>query len=194
MSVTNIDWESIRWEFENIECTLGDLVNKYGSYRMQISRKSKEEEWVKFDPVKRALAEHSVTTAPNPQGILDTVAVRKIEEIIKELGSHYSPVDEPLIVMYGKTYQVYLELTAKVDAEGDVIYSSKTGSAYTNPRFNNLQAIQNNLTKLGDRLGLSIAARKRLGLKLGAEDSTGSLFSAVENMSKSNKVEKIVFT
>ncbi len=189
MSVTDIDWESIRWDYENVECTLGDLVDKYGSYKMQISRKAKKEEWIKFDAVTRSLENKDVTTTPNPAGILSTVAVRKIQEIITELGDDYSPVDEPMVVMYGKTYQEYLKLVSLVDAEGDVLYSPKTGAAYTNPRFNNLQAMQNNLTKLGDRLGLSIASRKRIGLTFKREEKTQSLFDLVANMSQDCDVD-----
>jgi len=188
MNVTEVDWESLKWEFENVKCSLRVLADKYGTYPMNISRKSNEEGWVKFDPVTMALENKAVTVA-NPNGILETIAVRKIQEIITELGDNYSTVDEPMVVMYGKTYQEYLKLSSMVDSEGDVLYSPKTGAAYTNPRFNNLQAIQNNLTKLGDRLGISIASRKKLGLNFNKEEKTKSLFDLVADISGSSELD-----
>jgi len=188
MNVTDIDWASVKWEFENVKCSLRVLANKYKTYPMNISRKARDESWVKFDPVTQAL-ENRVATTPNPQGMLDTIAVRKIQEIITELGDNYSPVDEPMVVMYGKTYQEYLKLASLVDKEGDVLYSPKTGAAYTNPRFNNLQAIQNNLTKLGDRLGLSISSRKKIGLTFKKEEKTQSLFNLVDDLSQGDDLD-----
>ena len=122
-------------------------------------------------------------TAVNPKNLLNGIAVRKIEEIVKELEGHYSPVDEPLVVAYAKTYQRYLELEAIVDEEGVVVVSPKTGATYMNPHYSALQSAIANLAKLGDKLGLSIASRKRLGLVLGADDKTGDLFELAEKLS-----------
>ena len=45
-----IDWDSMRWEYENTKTSMRKLGEKYGSYAMQISREAKEKKWVKYDP------------------------------------------------------------------------------------------------------------------------------------------------
>lgn len=200
MSVTNdvtdykeykeIDWESMQWDYENSKVGMKKLGEKYGTYPMQISREAKKRQWVKYDPIKIALDEHeSKKVVINHNGMLDTVAVRKIYEIVEELGENYSPVDEPLVMMYAKNYQRYLRLEAIVDKEGETVFSPKTGATYMNPNFSALQAVISNMAKLGDKLGLSIASRKRIGISLGAKEKTKSLFDIVEDLSQDNDLD-----
>lgn len=185
---TDIKWDDMQWEYENTVCKLGYLAEKYNTYKMNISRRSKAYEWVKFDPVKVTL-EKKEKMVVNPNGILDTVAIRKIREIVEELGDNYSPVDEPLVVMYAKSYQRYLKLEAVVDAEGETLVSPKTGGEYMNPSFSALQAVISNMSKLGDKLGLSISSRKRLNISLGKEEKTKSLFDLVADMSQDGDID-----
>ncbi len=180
---TEEDWENIKWEFENVKCTLDMLADKYGVYKMKISRKSRKEEWVKYRPATDNTNENAVT-AVNPGGVLTTVGVRKIQEIVSELGDLYSSVDEPLVVSYAESYQRYLKLVLIVDREGEVIMSPKTGGLYMNPYFSALQSVKADMAKLGDRLGLSIASRKRLNLNLSKEEKTKSLFDMVADISE----------
>ncbi len=184
-SVTDIseeDWVNLKWEFENVKCTLDVLEEKYGIYKMTISRKSRKEDWVKYaSPTDNNT--HNAVTVVNPGGILNTVGIRKIQEIVKELGIFYSPVDEPLVVSYAESYQRYLKLVAIVDKEGEVCMSPKTGGTYMNPYFSALQSVKADMAKLGDRLGLSISSRKRLNLNLTVEDNTKSLFDLVSEIS-----------
>ena len=124
--------------------------------------------------------------------MLNSVAVRKIREITEELKGHYSSVDEPLVVAYAKTYQRWLEIEAIVDKEGIVEQSSKTGAIYLSPYFTALQSTLNNLTKLGDKLGLSIASRKRLNMKLNQEEKTNSLFDFINEIKESEDEEIVI--
>ena len=196
----DIDWESMQWEYENMKISMTALSRKYGTYTMAVSREARKRGWVKYDPIKKAVDEFESNNpsekkveykkqVTNPNGMLDTVAVRKIQEIVKELGDNYSPVDEPLVVMYAKSYQRYLKLEAIVDEEGEVVISPKTGGTYMNPNFSALQAVISNMAKLGDKLGLSIASRKRIGLSLVKEEKTKSLFDMVNDMSKGNDID-----
>ena len=185
-----IDCESMQWDYENTKIGMKKLGEKYGTYPMQISRMARKLDWEKYDPIKAALEKYENKPAViNPNGMLDTVAVRKIQEIVKELGDNYSPVDEPLVVMYAKNYQRYLKLENIVDAEGEVCISPKTGATYMNPNFSALQAVISNMAKLGDKLGLSIASRKRIGLSLGVEEKTKSLFDLVGDMSQMDDID-----
>jgi len=185
-----IDWESMQWDYENSKIGMKKLGEKYGTYPMQISREAKKRKWVKYDPVKMALDKYENKPAVvNHNGMLDTVAVRKIYEIVEELGDNYSPVDEPLVVMYAKNYQRYLRLESIVDKEGEVCISPKAGATYMNPHFSALQAVISNMAKLGDKLGLSIASRKRIGISLGAKEKTKSLFDIVEDLSQDGDID-----
>ncbi len=185
-----IDWESMRWDFENSKCNLEFLSKKYGTYKMQISREWKKREWVKYDPVRNALEKYNSKKAViNPGGILDTVAVRKIQEIVDELGDNYSPVDEPLVVMYAKNYQRYLKLEMVVDEEGEICISPKTGGTYMNPNFSALQAVISNMSKLGDKLGLSISSRNRMNMSLDKKEKTQSLFDLIEEISSVDDID-----
>jgi len=175
-----IDWESARWEYENTKITMSEIAKKYGTYPMRVTRVSREQGWVKFVPNRAKDLEKKQVS--NPSGLLNTVAVRKVQEIVAELGFHYSPVDEPLIIIYAKNYEMYLTLQEEVDAEGVVCTSAKTGVTYPNPRFYALQSVISNLAKLGDKLGLSIASRKRMGLDLGDKPQTSSLFDFVDTI------------
>ncbi|MFT7880895.1 MAG: P27 family phage terminase small subunit [Sulfurimonas sp.] len=179
----NCNWEDIKWEFENTKCTLGDLEEKYGVYKMKISRKSRKEGWVKYSPPADNVQTKAVTVI-NPSGILNDIGVRKIQEIVKELGDAYSPVDEPLVVSYAESYQRYLKLVAIVDAEGEVSMSPKTGATYMNPNFSALQGVKTAMAKLGDKLGLSISSRRRMKLSLKKEDKSKSLFNLVNEISE----------
>ena len=180
--VTESVWVDIKWEFENTNCTLRELEEKYGIYKMKISRKSRKEEWVKYVPATDNVT-HNAVTVINPSGILNTIGIRKIQEIVDELGDLYSPIDEPLLVSYAESYQRYLRLVAIVNAEGEVNISPRTGATYMNPNFSALQSVKSDMAKLGDRLGLSIASRKRLNLNLTKEEKTASLFDLVGDIS-----------
>jgi len=186
----DVDWKSLRWDYENSKISMRKLSDKYGTYAMQISRESKRCGWEKYNPIKTVVARYEDNkVVVNPNGMLDNVAVRKIEEIVKELGDNYSPVDEPLVVMYAKNYQRYLRLENIVDQEGEVCMSPKTGATYMNPHFSALQAVISNMAKLGDKLGLSIASRKRIGMTLGMEEKTKSLFDFVSDISSGNDID-----
>jgi len=184
-----VDWDSLRWEFENTKISMRKLAAQYGTYPMDVSRKVKEFGWVKYDPVKTALEKHEKNKVVNPHGILGTTAVRKIQEIVKELGDEYSPVDEPLVVSYAESYERYLRLVSIVNKEGEVCVSPKTGSTYMNPNFSALQSVKSDMAKLGDRLGLSIASRKRLNLNFTKEEKTKSLFDLVADISQDDSID-----
>ena len=184
-----IDWDSLRWEFENTKISMRKLADKYGTYPMDVSRKAREFGWVKYDPVKKAMEQHEENKVINPHGILGTTAVRKIQEIVKELGEEYSPVDEPLVVSYAESYERYLRLVAIVNKEGEVCVSRKTGATYMNPNFSALQSVKSDMAKLGDRLGLSIASRKRLNLNFQKEEKTKSLFDLVADISQDEDID-----
>jgi len=174
-----IDWENIKIDWlcgkfasENA------LASHYGVSRQGISKKSKKEEWGDFVPLsKKAPVTTTSDGVTNPHDkILGAIAMRKIEELKKELGENYSHVDEPLIVCYAKAYERYIDLEVQMSTQ-DVVSSSSKGGKYLNPLFNAIQMTQKTLVTIGGQLGLSIYSRKKMGLKLGEEgDKVGGLF------------------
>ena len=203
-----IDWDAVRWEYENckeieldgvkVKPSFRNLAKKYKTNHMAISRRAKVENWQKYDPVAVVKKANSaqrteLKAVAGHYQLLDSVGARKIKEIIKELGAdNYSHIDEPLIVMYALQYQRLLKLEALVQVENETIISSK-GLPYLNPNFNALQSVSNSLAKLGDRLGISVASRKRIGIKLGKkEDKVKSLFDSIKDFAaKDSDLEDI---
>jgi len=119
---------------------------------------------------------------------LDNLAIRKIREIVEELGEHYNKIDEPMIVVYAKSYEYFIKLSKEVDEEGISLISPKTGSQYSSPKFNAWLAVGKNIASIGEKLGITVSARKRIGIELGAKDRTESLFDFVDSISN-EKIE-----
>lgn len=193
-----IDWESVKFEYENIKISDVKLAEKYGTYNVNIKRKALENCWKKYKKqflIDAANSQNEITGTKQHipshyEQILGTVALRKIKEIRDELGANYSTADEGLIVMYGKTYQRYLELESIVDKDGYVKMSLKTGGTYMNPYFSALLAVGKNLISVGDKLGLSIESRKKLGILPGdKEDKAKGLFGMLEDFTKQTTMD-----
>lgn len=134
---------------------------------------------------KKPLVTTPTDSATNPHDkILGSIAMRKIEELKKELGENYSHVDEPLIVCYAKAYERYIDLEVLMSTE-NVVSTSTKGGKYLNPLFNAIQMTQKTLVTIGSQLGLSIYSRKRMGMKLGEEnDKGGGLFDFADDINK----------
>jgi len=153
-------YEEIKDLVENTKLSYRKIAEQYGTNHTQIGKIVKKDKW----DTEHRISKNSNQMTPYKR-ILGPTAIRKMDEIIKELGEHYSPTDEPLIVMCAKSYEEYLDLGEQVSLEGYTCMSPKTGATYLNPTFNAYQAVQKNLMTVSDRLGLSISARKKLGLK-----------------------------
>ena len=175
-------WESIKSEYQGSSASVRSLATKYSISRNKINEKRKEEKWTKYVPgASRAKKQTALTT--QDKMMLGPIAIRKIEEVKEELGEHYSPVDEPLIVVFAKNYERYIELEYKLADEGVVLESEKTGGKYQNPTFTALQAVQKTLLTYANQLGLSMTSRKLLGIKLGAgKKSEKSLFDIASDI------------
>lgn len=190
-----IDWESARWDFENTKTSFAKIATKYNTYAMNVKRKADDGSWIKFKPgsieIKDAISkfDEKRSTVSKPTNILETVGVRKVQEIVRELGSHYSTIDEPMVIAYAESYQRYLKLAKEVNTDGEVLISPKTGGEYLNPKFNAMQSVKNDLIKFGNQLGLSIAARKKLLLDLGDKEDQKTLFDMVQELSNADDID-----
>lgn len=180
MSRKTIEWGKLEIDYRaGTFLTKAAMAERYGCSPTAINKKAEKEGWPFYEPSKEVLEKASKKPVAKPhEKILGTVAMRKIDELKRELGNNYSSVDEPLIVSYAKSYERYLSLEMKMSTEDEVLYSPKTGSAYLNPLFNAIQMVQKNIVTLANQLGLSIASRKRMGMHLGDDEfnKTPSLF------------------
>lgn len=167
--------------------SMNALAHHHSISRNGLVKKSKKDVWPEFMALVKTSSVTIVTsggTNPHEQ-ILGGIALRKIDELKKELGENYSHIDEPLIVCYAKTYERYIDLEIQMSTQEVVSISRKTGSEYLNPLFNAIQMTQKTLVTIGNQLGLSIYSRKRMGIKLG-EDSEkgGSLFDFANDINR----------
>lgn len=187
MGTRIIDWENIKIDWLGAKfASENALASHYGVSRQGISKKAKKEEWGDFVPLsKKALVTTTADGVTNPHDkILGSIAMRKIEELKKELGENYSHVDEPLIVCYAKAYERYIDLEVQMSLQ-EVVSTSTKGGKYLNPLFNAIQMTQKTLVTIGGQLGLSIYSRKKMGLKLGEEtDKGGGLFDFADDINK----------
>lgn len=187
MATKIIDWENIQIDWSSGKfASENALASHYGVSRQGISKKAKKEEWGDFVPLsKKAPVTTNSGSVTNPHDqILGGIALRKIEELKKELGENYSHVDEPLIVCYAKAYERYIDLEVQMSTQ-DVVSTSTKGGKYLNPLFNAIQMTQKTLVTIGGQLGLSIYSRKKMGMKLGEEtDKGGSLFDFANDINK----------
>jgi len=186
-SVTELDIENAKFDYETKKMSLRKLTDTYGGYPVFWQREIEKGEWLKHKPAV-GKANNNIVTLSRFDGILSTVAVRKVKEIVEELGVHYNKIDEPMIIVYAKSYEYFIKLSRDVDAEGITLMSLKTGSFYSSPNFNAWLAVGKNIASIGEKIGITVAARKRIGIQLGAEDKTDSLFDFVDSM----KEEKLV--
>ena len=188
-----INWINIKKDVETTGCSYRSLAEKHGVNHSTISKKAKNEEWnISHRNKRKSTKSTNKNNSSVPEksnndnkefiSILGNIALRKIEELKKELGKHYSPIDEPLIVMCAKSYEEYINLALKVSDEGYTCISSKTGATYLNPTFNAYQAVQKNLITIANQLGLSISSRKRLGISFKKEEDQNSIFDFAKEL------------
>lgn len=178
-----IDWEEVEKQVSGTSKSVRAIAKEFGMSHTKLNTKIKEEGWTRYVPPVSVSSSEVENISPHVE-ILGKTALRKIEEIKHELGTNYSNLDEPLIVMYAKSYEHYIKLEGKLAIEGYTIMSPKTGGKYLNPTFSALQSVQKTLVTIANQLGLSMISRKTLGLKLGdGKPKEQSLFEYVEQIS-----------
>lgn len=153
------------------------IARRYGVSHTAVNKKAKIEGWRRYAPAVKVTKND---VEKRHKMVLGRVALRKIEEIKNELGQNYSHVDEPLIVMYAKNYEKWLQLAIEVDEEGEVVVSPKTGAKYLNPKFSAMKSIEKTLVTIANQLGLSIASRKKLGIDFNQKDRGPTLFDVAK--------------
>ena len=182
--ITDETIASAKFDYENEGVSFQELKKRYGRNHTFWWREAKKEGWVKYEASRDVIekTEKKPISQKSFDGILSTVAVRKIKEIVDELGGHYSPIDEPVLVVYAKSYEYFIKLSKMVDEDGISLVSSKTGSLYANPNFNSWLAVGKNIASIGEKIGVTEAARRRIGITLGGGDKTESLLDFVDKM------------
>ncbi len=173
------DDEALKEQVCGTSRSVRSIAKEFGVSHTWLNKKIKKEGWPRYVPLIADSNSNVENVKPHVE-ILGRTALRKIEEIKHELGDKYSNLDEPLIVMYAKSYEHYIKLESNLALEGYTIMSPKTGGRYLNPTFSALQSVQKTLVTIANQLGLSMISRKQLGLKLGdGKPKEQSLFEYV---------------
>ena len=171
-----IDWDFIRSEYEETTKSVRLIARENNITHGAIQRMAKidpDDIWVKFNP-KSVVDDKALVVNKTP--ILKKVALRKVKEIKELLGDNLSPLDEPLIVIFAKAYENWIEFQIELEEEGAVAVSSK-GSEYISPLKNLSKMEEKTLINTANQLGLSVSARKRIGMSTKSDDSEPSLFN-----------------
>lgn len=178
-----LDMDALEKQVSGTSRSLRSIAKDFGISHTQLNKIVKKEGWPRYVPAVGVSSSEVENIKPHVE-ILGRTALRKIEEIKHELGDKYSNLDEPLIVMYAKSYEHYISLEGKLAIEGYTIMSPKTGGRYLNPTFSALQSVQKTLVTIANQLGLSMISRKTLGIKLGdGKPKEESLFEYVDRIS-----------
>ncbi len=156
--------EEAKRKVEDTKQSWRSIAKEHGTNHVSLKKFAENNGWDISHRVSKNISKSGEVSQPHKK-ILGKTAIRKMTEIKEELGDKYSPVDEPLIIMVARSFEEYIELGRAVIVEGYVLESPKTGGKYLNPTFNAYQAVQKNLITVANQLGLSIASRKKLGLK-----------------------------
>ncbi|MBL4730774.1 MAG: P27 family phage terminase small subunit [Sulfurimonas sp.] len=171
----NIDWDFIRTEYEETTKSVRLIARENNITHGAIQRMAKLDEddiWKKFDP--KSVVNDKALVSKNP--ILKKVALRKIKEIRDVLGSSISPVDEPLIVIFAKAYENWIEFQLEIEKNGAIAISSK-GSEYISALKSLSKMEEKTITTISNQLGLSISSRKRIGIIPNTDTDKPSLFN-----------------
>ncbi|MCD4699778.1 MAG: P27 family phage terminase small subunit [Phycisphaerae bacterium] len=170
----NIDWEFIRTEYEETTKSVRMIAREnnitHGAIQ-RIAKINKKDLWAKFDA--RSVVNDKALVSKNP--ILKKVALRKIKEIKEVLGDSLSPLDEPLIVIFAKAYENWIEFQMEIEEEGAIAVSSK-GGEYISALKSLSKMEEKTLTTISNQLGLSISSRKRMGMSTKSDQIESTLF------------------
>lgn len=167
-----MDIVPIREAVEKGEQSKTEIAAIFGVSEGYIRKLIKQHGW--NDPKKRTSTKAGTNGKTNQSAfegqLIDEFAKNKFNLIKKELKDQITPIDEPLLVALANQYSRYVKLEGEVDREGITIISKK-GLPYLNPKYNALQGAIKSMATLSKEFGLSIASRKRTGVKVGGDDS-----------------------
>jgi P27 family predicted phage terminase small subunit len=167
----DIDWAHIRTEYEETTKSVRMIARENNITHGAIQRTAKLQGWKKFSP--DGVVNDRALVGKNP--ILGKIALRKMNELIYELGENYSALDEPLVAIYASNYELWIEQMMIVKEEGLISISSK-GSEYLSANFSALLPLQKSMITIANHLGLSISSRKRIGMTTKVDPQESSLF------------------
>ena len=166
-----IDWKLIKSEYEDSFKSVRSIAKENSVSHSAIQQKAKKESWKKLDD-DLIKDKYLVKNA----SFLNTISIRKIKEIIAELGDNYSSLDEALIIAYAVNYSNWIDIQNQLRQEGVVIESTK-GGRYLNPTFNASKSIEKTLLSIANQLGLTITSRKKLEININNNENSESIFN-----------------
>ena len=172
-----IDWDFIKSEYEETTKSVRLIATENGVSHGAIQQRIKKEKWIRTSL--DVVTDKMLVKSRNP--ILKKHALRKIDEIQKELGADYSVLDEPLVIAFALNYQKWIA-TQEILLEENSIGMSSKGSLYISPYENLAKMYENSFIKIAGQLGLSLASRKRIGMSPKSDTEEASLFDLASDL------------
>ena len=111
-------------------------------------------------PLNTTIAPLTTITVPAE---LTPVGAEVWSKVLDHAGAWIGTSDQHALFMLCKAYESYLELDARVKAEGPVLYTDK-GYAYAHPAVGMKNSAEDNVRKWMNHLGLTPADRTKLGV------------------------------
>lgn len=97
---------------------------------------------------------------------------RRVARTLVDLGI-LTPIDRAVLVAYCRAWSLYVEADRKVQEQGSMLTSTKTGLPYQNPYLNQLTAASKDMVRYATELGMTPASRSRIDAKPPTKGDTG---------------------
>jgi len=175
-----IEWDLIKSEYEDSFKSIRCIAKENNISHSAIQQKAKKEKWIKLD--NNLIKDKYLVEKAS---FLDAISIRKIKEIMRDLGDNYSPLDEALIIAYAVNYSNWIKIQNKLNEEGVVIESSR-GGKYINPTFNASKSVEKTLLSIANQIGLTITSRKKLDININHYQDTESIFNMIHSINDNN--------
>lgn len=173
-----IDWPFVKSEYEETPKSVRQIATENGISHTSINKKFKAESWVKYEDSKQ-IDTKSFDTKYN----MGKVARRKVKEIVEMLGTNFSPLFEPTILMFANNYELYLDMKTQLDQVGVLRITSK-GTKILSEEYKALSFIEKRMSELCIELGFTTAAAKKLGLVKPEDKTQSTVFDLNDKVTK----------
>ena len=153
-------FEKARFDYEINQETYVSLNLKYGISTYLLKKCSNLENWERLHHL-------PIPSEIKKSGVLSSIGIHKIGEIIQELGDKYTSTLDIQISMLAINYQKWLHIETKMAAsgsDGHIAYNSKGGEVMSID-FLAVQKIQTAIKDLSSELGISLISKQKLDMK-----------------------------
>lgn len=171
MPKRNIKWDSIESDWkQGKEGSQNALAKHHGIARSTLSEKAKKDGWGEFGADRQSAI--TVMTEDNADKaskiLLGAIATRKLFEFKRELGLHYSSLDESSLVILAASYEEWVQLKEKTIRAGGIEHVSEKVAK-------RLTSLEKTIPMISRDFGFTLSSRKRLELDFNDDEKLKEL-------------------